>query len=134
MWGKKKQDETLKRLWHTLQNETIDYGIMENAEKVSVLPAEGLEWSDIGNWNSLFDVLIPDNDGNIVFRGNHYPIKTSGSLVYGNDDDRLIVTIGVDNLIIVDTGDILLVTRKDHAADVRQVVDKLKNSSKEKYT
>ncbi|MDK1118640.1 MAG: mannose-1-phosphate guanylyltransferase [Anaerolineae bacterium] len=134
VWGKKKQDETLKRLWHTLQNETIDYGIMENAEKVSVLPAEGLEWSDIGNWNSLFDVLIPDNDGNIVFRGNHYPIKTSGSLVYGNDDDRLIVTIGVDNLIIVDTGDILLVTRKDHAADVRQVVDKLKNSSKEKYT
>lgn len=133
-WGTKKQDSTLTRLWPGLRNETIDYGVMENAEKVAVLPAGGLEWSDIGNWNSLFDVLLPDKDGNIVFSGQHIPLETSSSLVYGNNDDRLIVTIGVDNLIIVDTGDVLLVCRKDQAAKVRQVVNSLKNSDKEHYT
>ena len=88
----------------------------------------------IGNWNSLFDVLLPDEDGNIVFSGHHIPIETSSSLVYGNKDGRLIVTIGVDNLIIVDTGDVLLVCRKDQAVKVRQVVDNLKNSDRKNYT
>jgi len=133
-WGTDEQDSVLTRLWPKLRNETIDYGIMENAEKVAVLPAGGLEWSDIGNWNSLFDVLMPDKHGNIVFSGHHIPLETSSSLVYGNNDDRLIVTIGVDNLIVVDSGDVLLVCRKDQAAKVRQVVDNLKNSDKEHYT
>lgn len=133
-WGTDEQDSTLTEFWPSLRNETIDYGVMENAEKVAVLPAGGLEWSDIGNWSSLFDVLAPDKDGNIVFSGQHVPVETSSSLVYGNNDDRLIVTIGVDNLIIVDTGDVLLVCRKDKASKVRQVVDSLKKSDKEYYT
>jgi len=134
VWGTKKQESILTSLWSNLQNETIDYGVMENAERVAVLPAGGLEWSDIGNWNSLFDVLVPDKDGNIVFSGQHIPLETSSSLVYGNKDERLIVTIGVENLIIVDTGDVLLICRKDQAAKVRQVVDSLKNSDREHYT
>lgn len=133
-WGTKDQESHLTSLWPGLRNETVDYGVMENAEKVAVLPAGGLEWSDIGNWNSLFDVLLPDEAGNIVFSGHHIPMETSSSLVYGNNDNRLIVTIGVDNLIIVDAGDVLLVCRKDQAAKVRQVVDSLKNSDKEHYT
>lgn len=133
-WGTDEQDATLTRVWPGLPNETIDYGVMENAERVAVLPAGGLEWSDIGNWNSLFDVLLPDKDGNIVFSGHHIPVDTSSSLIYGNKDDRLIVTIGVDNLIVVDSGDVLLVCRKDQAFKVRQVVDNLKNSDKEHYT
>lgn len=133
-WGTTKQESTLTELWPTLRNETIDYGIMEKADKVAVLPAGGLDWNDIGNWNSLFNVLIPDNEGNIVFKGQHVPLGTSSSLVYGNNDDRLIVTIGVDNLIIVDTGDVLLVCRKDQSAKVRQVVENLKKSDKKHYT
>ena len=133
-WGSDEQDAVLTDLWPGLRSETIDYGVMENADKVAVLPAGGLEWSDIGNWNSLFDVLMPDKDGNIVFSGHHIPVETSSSLVYGNKDDRLIVTIGVDNLIIVDAGDVLLVCRKDQSAKVRQVVDSLKNSDKDHYS
>lgn len=133
-WETDDQDSTLTSLWPNLRNQTIDYGVMEHAEKVAVLPAGGLEWSDIGNWDSLFDVLLPDEAGNIVFSGRHVPVDTTGSLVYGNNDNRLIVTIGVDNLIIVDTGDVVLVCRKDQAAKVRQVVDSLKNSDREHYT
>lgn len=132
-WDTPRRLETLERLWPTLRNETIDYGVMEHAEKVAVLPASGLEWSDIGNWNSLFDVLLPDEQGNIVFGGNHLPLDTSHSLVYGNNDGRLIVTIGVDNLIIVDSGDVLLICRKDQAPRVRQVVEYLQQNQKEEY-
>jgi len=133
-WGTAAQDETLARLWPGLQNETIDYGVMEKARKVAVLPAGGLEWSDIGNWDSLFDILLPDKEGNVVFSGHHIPVDTTNSLVYGNSDNRLIVTIGVNNMIIVDTGDVLLVCRKEQAARVRQVVEALKTSDREHYT
>lgn len=133
-WRTPEQGGRMGELWPGLRNETIDYGIMENARSVAVLPAAGLEWSDLGNWNSLFDVLLPDKNGNIVFSGHHIPLETSSSLVYGNNDDRLIVTIGVDNMIIVDAGDVLLVCRKDRAMKVRQVVDNLKNSDKKDFT
>jgi mannose-1-phosphate guanylyltransferase len=133
-WGTPAQEDTLSKLWPQLKVETIDYGIMENAEKVAVLPASGLEWSDMGSWDSLFDVLLSDKNGNIVFSGHHVALDTKKSLVYGNDDGRLIVTIGVDNLIIVDTGDVLLVCNTDQAQQVRDVVKNLKDSDRDQYT
>ena len=133
-WGTDQQETTLKEIWPTLQNETIDYGVMERAEKVAVLPAGGLEWSDIGNWNSLFDVLLPDEHGNIVFGGDHLLYDTSNSLIYDKSDGRLIVTIGVNDLIIVDTEDTLLISRKDQSAKVKQIVSDLKNNERENLT
>jgi mannose-1-phosphate guanylyltransferase len=132
-WGGARRDEVIQRVWLDLENVTVDYGIMEHADKVAVLPAGGLDWSDVGSWDSLFDVLLPDKEGNINFAGNHIAEDTHNSLVYGNRDDRLVVTIGVDDLIIVDTGDVLLVCHKDQAQKVRMVVDSLKNPEKEKY-
>ncbi len=70
-FGTPEQGPVIQRLWPGLKNETVDYGIMEDAEKVAVLPAGGLNWSDVGSWDSLFDVLLPDEDGNIVFGGQH---------------------------------------------------------------
>jgi mannose-1-phosphate guanylyltransferase len=132
-WGTERQDAVVNSVWPGLVNETVDYGVMERAEKVTVLPASGLEWSDIGNWDSLFDVLVPDADGNIVVDSEHLPLDTNNSLIYGNGDGRLIVTIGVDDLVIVDTGDVLLVCHKDQAAKVRNVVEQLKKSDKKEY-
>lgn len=133
-WGTDQQESVLKDLWPTLENETIDYGVMERAEKVAVLPAGGLEWSDIGNWNSLFDVLMSDDHGNIVFGGHHLSYDTSNSLVYNSSTERLIVTIGVNDLIIVDTDNALLISRKDQSAKVKQVVVDLKNTDRENIT
>jgi len=133
-WGSPRFDETLARFWPALEADTIDYGIMENAQKVAVIPAGGLDWSDVGSWDSLFDVLLPDEHGNIVFSGHHIALDTHNSLVYGNRDNRLIVTIGVDDLVVVDSGDVLLVCRRDEAQKVRQMVLNLKNSDSEHYT
>ena len=134
LYGTRDFDGNLARLWPTLDTETIDYAIMENAEKVAVIPASGLEWSDVGSWDSLFDVLLPDEHGNIVFSGHHIALDTHNSLVYGNRDNRLIVTIGVDDLVVVDSGDVLLVCRRDEAQKVGRLVLNLKNSDSEHYT
>jgi len=127
-WGTSQAREVLQRVWSRLRTETIDYGIMEAASNVAVIPADGLRWNDVGSWDSLFDVLPSDQNGNIVMGGRHLAVDTRQSLVYVNQEHRLIVTIGVEDLVVVDTGDVLLVCRKDQAQKVRQVVKQLRES------
>jgi mannose-1-phosphate guanylyltransferase len=130
-WETPKGQDTLQRLWPKIQPETIDYGIMEGARQVAVIPAAGLGWSDVGSWDSLFDVLEGDEAGNIVMGGEHVGLDTQQSLIYMNRPHRLIVTIGVKDLVVVDTGDVLLVCHKDQAQNVRQVVNHLKETGQE---
>ncbi|HJW90356.1 MAG TPA: mannose-1-phosphate guanylyltransferase [Anaerolineales bacterium] len=132
-WDTPERDAILEQVWPGIRAETIDYGIMEAAQQVAVIPAKGLNWSDVGSWDSLFDVLPGDQAGNIVMGGQHVGLDTSNSLVYVNQEHRLIVTIGVEDLVVVDTGDVLLVCRKDQAQKVRQVVMQLKQSGQD-YT
>ena len=127
-------DSVIQKVWMPLKSETIDYGIMENAEKVAILPASGLDWSDVGSWDSLFDVVLPsDPHGNILINGEHIAENTRNSLVYGNGKKRLVVTIGVDDLVIVDSGDVLLIAQRDQAQNVREIVEKLKKENKKEY-
>ena len=130
-WATPQQTATLQRLWPEIKPETIDYGIMEGARQVAVIPAAGLGWSDVGSWDSLFDVLKGDESGNIVMGGEHVGLDTQQSLIYMNQPHRLIVTIGVKDLVVVDTGDVLLVCNKDQAQSVRQVVNRLKETGQE---
>lgn len=130
-WASSEKQSVVDQVWAGLQAQTIDYGIMENARCVAVIPAAGLGWSDVGSWDSLFDVVEGDPQGNIVMGGHHVGVDTRSSLVYVNQEHRLIVTIGVEDLVVVDTGDVLLVCRKDQAQKVRQVVNWLKKEGKE---
>lgn len=133
VWETPARTQTLSVLWKTLKNETIDYGIMEKAGRVAVIPAAGLDWSDIGSWDALFDVTLPDRDGNVIVSGNLLSFDTHNSLLYGNGDGRLFVTIGLDDVILVDTGDVLLACHRDHAQEVRKVVNYLKNEGQDRY-
>ncbi|MGB7877003.1 MAG: sugar phosphate nucleotidyltransferase [Anaerolineales bacterium] len=132
-WDTPQRDEMLDMLWYDLKVETVDFGIMENAEMVAVLPAGGLGWSDVGSWNSLLEVLLPDMNGNIAQNAQHLAIDSHNSLVYSNDNQRLVVTIGVDDMVLVDTGDVLLVCKSDQAQKVRDVVEHLRKHRQEKY-
>lgn len=125
-WDSPQRVNHISEIWPYLITETIDYGIMERAERVAVIPAEGLGWSDIGSWDALYDLLPGDANGNIVMSGEHLGLDSHDSLIYAGQEHRLIVTIGVNDLVVVDTGDVLLVCRKDQAQRVRQVVDELK--------
>ena len=131
-WDKPNQVAVLSSEWPRLKPETIDYGIMEHAADVAVLPAGGLEWSDVGSWDSLFDVLLPDEHGNVVVNSEHMSLETHDSLVYSTEK-KLVVTIGVDDLIVIDSSDALLICRRDQAQQVRQVIENLKKSQQEDY-
>ena len=133
-WGTDQQADVLNENWRDLKVETVDYGIMEKAERVAVLPAGGLGWSDVGMWSSLFEVLLPDMDGNIATNsGLHLAHETHNTLVYGGNNERLIVTIGVDDMVIIDAGDVLMVCKTDQSQKVRDVVVHLKKHNQEKF-
>jgi mannose-1-phosphate guanylyltransferase len=132
-WASPQREATLAQIWPGIKSETIDYGIMEGASDVAVIPAAGLGWSDVGSWDSLFDVLVGDQDGNIVVGGEHIGLDTRQSLIFMDRNQRLVVTIGVEDLVLVDSGDVLLVCKKDQAQRVRQVVAQLRQSGKAYY-
>ncbi|CAG0997004.1 mannose-1-phosphate guanylyltransferase [Anaerolineales bacterium] len=134
VWGTEEQSGVLNENWQGLKNVTVDYGIMEKAERVAILPAGGLGWSDVGMWSSLFEVLLPDMSGNISTNSSlHLAYETHNTLVYGGNGDRLIVTIGVDDMVIVDGGDVIMVCKTDQAQKVKDVVEHLKKHRQEKY-
>lgn len=132
-WATPDQKTVLEKVWPEITLQTIDYGVMEKAEDVVVLPADRLGWSDVGSWDSLFEVLKPDEDGNIIFGENHIGLDTSNSLVYVNDTKHLIVTIGVNDLIVIDSGDALLICRKEQSQKVRNLVSHLKHTDRNEY-
>jgi mannose-1-phosphate guanylyltransferase len=131
-WGKPNQAEILNDEWLRQKTETIDYGIMEHASNVAVLPAGGLEWSDVGSWDSLFGVLLPDEHGNVVVNSEQMLLDTHDTLIYSTEN-KLVATIGVEDLIIVNSKDALLVCRREQAQQVRQVIANLKKNQQEDY-
>ncbi|MFZ2488625.1 MAG: mannose-1-phosphate guanylyltransferase [Anaerolineae bacterium] len=124
-------DTMLQAIFPTLPHQTIDYGIMERAQDIAVLPAD-IGWTDIGSWGTLLEVLEGDSEGNVV-RGAA-PVflqDTHNTLVYGAG--RLIATVGLRDMIVVDSGDALLICPREQAEGVRQVVEWLKQTGREDY-
>ena len=132
-WSTSKQVDIFNSIWPTIDPQTIDYGIMENAEHVAVIEAVDLGWDDVGSWESLFNVLESDDVGNLLMSGESIVFDTHGTLIYEDSPDRLIVTIGVNDLIIVDSGNAILVCDRKHAQRVREVIGRLKESGRSDY-
>jgi mannose-1-phosphate guanylyltransferase len=124
--------ERRQAAWDSVPNITIDYGIMEGAKEVAVIPADGLGWSDIGTWEALLALLDRDAAGNVVVGADHLSVETTDTLIHtvrGSSRRRLIATIGVSDLVIVDTDDVLLVCRRDRSQEVKALIDHLKQSA-----
>jgi mannose-1-phosphate guanylyltransferase len=133
-WDSPDYQSVLNKEWETLDRISIDFGIMEGAENVAVIPARGLGWSDVGTWNIVYEVLPKSLDGNVLHCEEYIAQKTKNTMVFtGEDSQRLIVTLGVDNLVVVDTSDVLMICDQDYAQDVRAVVDELKEKGKNQY-
>ena len=129
-WDSSQRQEVLAQVWPGLQKEMIDYGIMEGAHKVAVIPAQGLGWNDIGSWDALFDILPGDEHGNVQVGGNATVLDTQDSLLYLKESGRHVVALGLQDVVIVDMGDVVLVCSKDHAQKVRQAVQRLEESGR----
>jgi mannose-1-phosphate guanylyltransferase len=115
-----KQDEMM-----SIPEESIDYAVMEKSDVVKVVPAN-IGWSDVGSFDALFDELPKDEDNNTV-NPQHISIDSKNNLVYG--DKRKIVTVDIEDTIIVDTGDALLISKKGSSQKVKQAVDHIKKDT-----
>lgn len=122
-------EPTLNRVWPQVSKQTIDYGVMEKAENVAVIPVD-IGWSDVGSWTSLQELLPADAEGNVVV-GAHVGVETRDTLVFGGR--RLVATIGLSGLVIVDTEDALLICPKDREQDVRELVRRLEQEGLKAY-
>jgi mannose-1-phosphate guanylyltransferase len=132
-WNTSQRDAVLGYEWPLIKPQTIDYGIMEKASRLGVIPVPDLEWNDVGSWESLFEVLPGDENGNIVLQGNYINIGTKKSMFFSSSNERLVVTIGLENMIVIDTGDALLVCSRKDAQQVRNVVQILKDRGEKRY-
>ena len=127
--GTDKFYSTLEFLYGLVRGISIDYGVMEKAQDVFVIKGE-FGWSDVGSWDEVYRVIPKDEKGNCV-SGEVFLKDTSNSLVFSND--RLVATIGVDDLIVISTEDAVLVCRKGKSQEVKEIVDQLRRRQKNEY-
>ena len=106
----------------------VDIGIMEQAEKRVVIPVD-YGWSDVGSWKALYDVSEKDENGNVL-KCNSEIIDSNNNYV---NSPKFVSLIGVENLVVVDSGDALLIADKDRSEDVKKIVEKLKKDEKKEY-
>jgi mannose-1-phosphate guanylyltransferase len=125
--GTPDQARVLNQVWPQIEKISIDYAIMESARDVAVIPVD-IGWSDVGSWASLLDIIPGDDEGNVV-SGEYVGIDTSRTLV--QNEGRLVVAIGLEDMIVVETDDALLVCPKDRAQEVKAVVDRLRREGRD---
>ena len=126
--GAPEYQTVIGRVWPQVSKEPIDYGVMEGAHDVVVIPVD-IGWTDIGSWGSLFDLLPADSDGN-VFVGPHAEIDAKNTMIFG--DKRLVAVMGVQDLVIVDTDDVVMVCAREREQDVKALVELLKQTQQER--
>jgi mannose-1-phosphate guanylyltransferase len=124
--GTDQYEQTLVHAWDMAPRKSIDFAIMEGARHMAMIPVD-IEWSDIGTWASLLDVMSSDGNGNVII-GDHVGVDTQHTLVRGGP--RLIATIGLNRLVIVDTPDVLLICPMDRVQEVKTLVEQLRSKQR----
>ena len=116
-------------LYAKLEPISIDYGIMERSHNILMVPAT-FKWSDLGSWAALDEIIEKDETGNIR-KGNTIDIGSQNSTIFAGD--RLIATIGLKDIVVVDTPDATLVTPKERVQEVRKIVEILRQNNREEH-
>ncbi|WP_324716934.1 mannose-1-phosphate guanylyltransferase [Carboxydochorda subterranea] len=144
-WGGPDHARTAADVYARLDSVSIDYGVLERAREIAVIPAD-FGWDDAGSWPALERLFSPDEDGNVVQGGHHVGIDTSQCIVFVNGEPsrstdpartgrrpRLVATLGVRDLVIVETEDVTLVCAKDRAQDIKHLLAALRAGEQEAY-
>jgi mannose-1-phosphate guanylyltransferase len=125
--GKPEYEQELLPIWSAIVKQTIDYGVMEHARNVLVIPAD-MDWMDVGTWMSLKSLLPSDDKANSI-KGDVILRDSVNTLVMGST--RLITGLGLKDLIIIDTPDALMICDINQAGDVRELVKTLKEQGRQ---
>lgn len=121
-YGTDQFDDVLESKFPLIRSESIDFGVMEKADNIYTIPGN-FGWDDVGNWLAI-ERFNPTNEYGNMVRGDVVSISTKNSTVIGGK--RLIATVGIENLVIVDTDDALLICDKSSTQDVKKVIENLK--------
>ncbi len=127
----KKEKEAIDRIYPQCVNISIDYGVMEKADNVFIIPAS-FGWSDLGTWASAYDSLEKDYLDNAVAGNNVMVIDATQNMIHA-DNKKLVVLQGLDDFVIVDTKDVLLICRKDKEQEIKDYVAEIKRNKGDKY-
>ena len=127
-FGTKSFDKVLEKEYPQMDKVSPEYTILENYKKIAVIPLD-LGWSDVGSWSVLKDVLVKPKNKHYV-KGEHLDIDSKNLLVYGSK--KLVITVGLKDLVIVDTDDVILICDKNETQKVKEVVEKLEKNKKKK--
>jgi len=119
----------LEKEFPQLPSQSIDYGIMEKAQDIYILPG-AFGWDDVGSWLAVERIQKTNEFGNAVI-GDVITVNTSNCIIQGSN--KLIATIGLEDTIVVDTADATLICAKDHAGDIKKVLENLKICNREEY-
>lgn len=125
--GSSRWKQALAEAFEPLEATSIDFGVMEGAQKIQMLAAK-FEWNDVGGWLALEEFLDTDPSGN-AHRGKLETLDAAGNLVFCEDEDETVALIGVKNLVVVRTGGYTLVVPKERAEEIKQLVRGLKGGS-----
>lgn len=117
-------------LFAKLLDESVDYAVMENSDKVAVVPCR-FGWSDVGSWDSLADALTEKDGDNLLIGDEHIVYNSENCLFFSRD--KLIAGIGLKDLVIVDTDDALLVAHRSQSQEVKRVFNELKTKNHESH-
>jgi mannose-1-phosphate guanylyltransferase len=127
--GKKSETETIEKVYKQIQNISIDYGVMEKSRNVVVLKSD-FGWSDVGSWKEVHKLSTLDKNNNASV-GDFVSIDTKNCFL--SAPGKLVATIGVDDLLVIDTEDALLICRRDRSEEVKNLVDLIKRKKFTKH-
>lgn len=118
-----------KKIFQGCPNDSIDYAVMEKTDKAAIVSLDA-GWQDVGSWSSLWDLMPRDAGGNAC-RGDVIAMDTSNSFILA--ENRLVATLGVEDLVVVETKDAVLVAHKDKAQEIKSVVEKIESSGRSEH-
>lgn len=116
-------DSRREELYQALEAISVDYGILERSQRVAVIPAD-MGWSDVGSWESLREIIPKDPEGNVL-QGDVIALDTRNSLV--RSDERLVATVGVEGVVVVETADAVLVCGENRSQEVKRITEQLQS-------
>jgi mannose-1-phosphate guanylyltransferase len=126
-----KEKEAIGRIYPQCTNISIDYGIMEKADNVYIIPSS-FGWSDLGTWNSAYDNMEHDYLGNAA-AGKQIMVMDATRCMIHTPDDKLVVLQGLDDYIVVDTKDVLLICKKEKEQEIKEFVAEVKRNKGDRY-
>ena len=109
---------------------SVDYALMEKSGKVAVCPLS-ITWSDVGNWDAIFEIESGDEEGNILKGSRIYTVDVEDSLVWNRENEKIVALLGVRDVIVVNTPNGILITKKGLGQKVREIVEKIKEEGRE---